>query len=250
MSTTSNKTLAIFGIGGCCKTVLYQALAAGYTVNVFTRTPSKLSDISAQYPKSLNVIKGEISSIPAIKQALVSDGRVVDMVLSGIGMAMKMKGLGFTSEQPTICEDTARNILTALDELDKDNSMEMMPRGPRLVLISTTGISNKGRDIPIAVMPLYHWMLKIPHKDKLQMEKLVIESQRKWVIIRPSWLLDGKPKGVDFVRVGFECPAKEQINKEAVGYAIDREDVGSWIFKECFEASGEHWDGKIVTLTY
>jgi len=250
MSVSQEKTLAIFGIGGCCKAVLHQALAAGNKVNVLVRTPSKLSDIAAQYPNNLHIVQGDISSVSAIKQALISDGQVVDMILSGIGMAMKMKGLGFTSEQPNVCEDTARNILTALDELDKDGAIKSKLGGPRLVLISSTGISTKVRDIPIAMMPLYHWMLKIPHEDKMKMEKLVCASGRKWVLVRPSWLLDGKAKGIASVRVGVDNPNDGQIGKNVVGYAIDREDVGNWIFKECFEGSGEEWEGKIVTLTY
>lgn len=77
------------------------------------------------------------------------------------------------------------------------------------MLLSTTGISDQGHDIPIAMMPMYHWMLSVPHADKKKMEELMIRGEgkdRKWVIIRPSYLWDGEGKGLEKIRVSTETP--------------------------------------------
>ncbi|KAH9225065.1 hypothetical protein DL95DRAFT_400353 [Leptodontidium sp. 2 PMI_412] len=89
------------------------ALKAGGTVNVLARTPSKLANFTNQFP-NLHVIKGDIRGIPAIKSTVTVNNRVVDVVISAIGMVIERKGLGFESRDPTICEDGTKAILTTL----------------------------------------------------------------------------------------------------------------------------------------
>ncbi|KAL3422246.1 short-chain dehydrogenase [Phlyctema vagabunda] len=261
MSTTATKTVAIFGAtGGTGLATLKLALQAGNTVNVLARTPSKLSDLASQNP-NLHIIQGDIRDVDSIKPALVVNNRVVDVVISAIGMVMERKGLGFTSADPTICHDGTQTILSALDALEAEaDSIEVPVGGPEMVLLSTTGISRRGRDIPVAMLPLYHWVLQVPHADKLNMETLMIEGQgrrRRWVLVRPSFLGDGKSKGLAKVKVSTEIPGatedREEMRKNndvAIGYAIYREDVALWIVEECVKRNAERWIGRMVTLTY
>jgi hypothetical protein len=128
-----------------------------------------------------------------------------------------------------------------------------MEKGPRLVFLSTTGISDAGRDIPLAMVPLYHWVLFTPHKDKKRMEELVVECERRWVLVRPSLLVDMRQKGPEFVRVGIEVPGvaiEKRVEKKEVGYTITRADVGCWIYEECIKGDGGKWEGKMVSITY
>ena len=92
----------------------------------------------------------------------------------------------------------------------------------------------------------------MPHADKKKMEELVIKSGRRWVLIRPSFLINGERKGLSAVRTGVEVPGEKKGEGEghAVGYVIRREDVGVWIFDECIEGDAENWLGKCVSLTY
>lgn len=257
MATSTQKTVAIFGAtGGTGLAALKLALRAGNTVNVLARTPSKLANLSFQYP-NLNIIKGDIRDIPAIKSTLTANNRVVDVVVSAIGMVIEMKGLGFVSKDPTICYDGTKAILFALTQLETEKTVAIPAGGPEFVLLSTTGISEKGRDIPIAMMPMYHWMLSVPHKDKKQMEDLMINGEgkgRKWVMIRPSFLWDGESKGLQKIRTSTETPGAPLETRRAegvaVGYVIHREDVGLWIVEECVKNDGAKWHGKMVTLTY
>ncbi|KFY31866.1 hypothetical protein V494_07909, partial [Pseudogymnoascus sp. VKM F-4513 (FW-928)] len=104
-----------------------------------------------------------------------------------------------------------------------------------VVAISSTGISDFGRDIPLAMVPLYHWLLAVPHADKKAMEVALSEgvmsaSLGGFVVIRPSFLTDGAVKGVADVKVGVESP--NGVESLAVGYTISRGDIGNWIFEE------------------
>ena len=119
-------------------------------------------------------------------------------------MVLQRKGLSFGSRDPTICEDGTKAILSALLELEVEGKLS---KEPSLILLSTTGISDK-RDIPVAMMPLYHWMLSMPHKDKKKMEDVMISGEgrrRKWVLVRPSLLIDGEAKGLREVEDFREC---------------------------------------------
>jgi nucleoside-diphosphate-sugar epimerase len=173
-SATTKPTVAIFGAtGGTGLSVLKNCLAAGHAVNVLARTPSKLTSLSSQYP-NLHIIQGDIHSIPSVKETLLTpsstanrnERAVVDVVVSGIGMVLQRKGIHFTSADTSICETGTHNILAALSELESSSLAPVIPTGgPKLVLLSTTGISSKSRDVPIAMLPLYHWLLAVPHAD-------------------------------------------------------------------------------------
>ena len=86
------------------------------------------------------------------------------------------------------------------------------------------------------------------------MEEVVVghielaESQRGidgYVVLKPSILTDGEGKGIDVVRA-------ETGDGPPVGYSIDREMVGLWMFHRLIEeeeARGE-WKDARVTITY
>ena len=175
-------------------------------------------------------------------------------------MVIQLRGLKWTSRDPNVCENGMKVILAAVAELEREMGKgkgegveeEMGMGGTSIVALSTTGISDKGRDIKLAMVPMYHWMLNTPHADKKRMEELLVESGRRWVAVRPSFLLDGVEKGVGKVRVGVEVPGKErkEVERKEVGYVIRREDVGGWIFEECVKGDSARWEGKMVSLTY
>lgn len=173
------------------------------------------------------------------------------MVISGVGgtpdfsQPLSPKFVG-----KTICQDTIRNILEVLREQRHGYKQK-----PVLVAISSTGLT-KERDIPLAMVPLYNWMLKVPHADKRVMEELIFEEVGKpelekaisdYVIIRPSFLtsgasqrekvrvLKGQGEGQN-TAVGISCPF--------VGYTICREDVGGFMFGLVEGLDGEKTPGR------
>ena len=250
-STASAPTLAIFGAtGGTCSAVLRHSLNAGLHVNVLARTPSKLTSKfpPTQYP-NLQVIQGDIRDTAAVKKALTitedQSSKVVDIVVSGLGMVSG-------PSDPTLCEDGVKIIFAGIEEI-RGQSGGAKGAGPRVVVVSSTGISSAGRDIPILMVPLYKLLIGTPHADKRKMELVIQESGARWCIVRASLLVDGESKGLEKVRVGVEVPrdgGNAEVKKE-IGYRIRREDVGLWIFGELVRGGGKgEWERKIVTLTY
>ncbi|KAL6231009.1 hypothetical protein BDW75DRAFT_54716 [Aspergillus navahoensis] len=242
-------TLSFFGAtGGCTLACLAPALQAGYHCIALVRTPQKLTDLliakgiaPSTLSTHLTLIEGSTSDLSAIKATIFpSTSPSPAMIISGVGgrpdfsQPLKPKFVG-----ATVCQDTVRNILTVLREITKPDT----PREhkPVLVCISTTGIA-KERDIPLPMVPLYTWGLKIPHADKKDMEELVFDEISKpepervigdYVLIRPSLLTDGgsRPEKVRVLKgQGEGQNTAGGLASPFVGYTICREDVGKFMF--------------------
>ena len=222
--------------------------------------PQKLADMlkakgvaQSTIDQYLTITTGSISDTGAVKAALLhkrpsSDGNqeevLADMILSGIGSVPTFR------TEMTLCRDAVETILRGLNELQ--SSQPLGTTKPCLVLLSTTGISTKKRDVPLAFLPLYHLFLFRPHADKRNMEKVVkahwndtSEKDRViggYMLIRPSLLTDGREFGLESIRVGMD-------SKPAIGYTISREDVGLWIFKNAVK---QKWHGtqEPINITY
>lgn len=242
-SSLSKPTVAFFGAtGGCTNAVLVLALKSEYACSALARTPHKLYDMllakgiaQPTIDAYLSVTKGDVKDLSAVKEALQPSGACVNIIVSGIGMV-----LGKNADSK-ICQTATRSILSAVDELAP-------PKRPFLVTISTTGISNGPRDVPMLFTPLYHVLLRTPHEDKVVMERLIVEAAaaRKvsgYTLVRPALLTSGKERGMKQIRVGDE-------GRPAVGYTISRNDVGRWLFNELLEGDTKAWNGKKPSLTY
>lgn len=216
------------------------------------RNPEKLRGLLQQRQVSeyilannLIVVTGSVTDTRAVKDTLVYANRPVDFIISGIGGRPSFENpLQPSLDNPTICQDAIRAILTATTR-----ERLMADKKPSLVVISTTGISQHGRDVPLLMLPLYHWALKVPHDDKAGMELMIREEMVKHVdkrgiqsctVVRPSLLTNGEG-GLENVRVGLE-------ETPAVGYTISRSQVGRWIFENLLSRQSEYV-GKVVTIT-
>ncbi|KAJ5267567.1 hypothetical protein N7478_010375 [Penicillium angulare] len=258
MTQSNFPILAFFGAtGGCTINCLVPSLNAGYHCNALVRNPQKLQDMLIQQHglsettlhKLLTIVKGNVTDVAAVRQALIGpNDQPVNLIISGIGGQMSFSNpLRPTLVDPTVCASAMQTILAAAREL---------PNAPQLAVISTTGIDKK-RDLPIAMMPLYHWMLKQPHEDKRSMEEMITKELDQpadyraisnYTIIRPSLLTDNEGNGKHEVKEGT-------AEEPAVGYVIARGDVGRWIFERVVReykadlGQGFPVAGKIVTIT-
>jgi len=245
--STSKPTVAFFGAtGGCVNGALVLALKNGYHCSAFVRTPANLvtmllaTGVSQELVDShLHITKGDIKDVATIAPALMLNGKIVDMIISGIGSVPSLR----KKIDWTVCQVGVQNILDAIASLKPTAP-------PFLAVISTTGISRGPRDVPLLFIPLYHLALASPHKDKRAMEDIVRKAASKpqneqalmsgYTIIRPSFLIDWKGSQV---RVGTE-------EKPTLGYTISRERVGRWIYEDVIAQGGSKWSGKAVNITY
>lgn len=167
---------------------------------------------------------------------------------------------GLLLEPPDLCSHSLLNALA---------TMPRTPTPPRIVALTSTGLSRESNaTLPFAVRLLYR-TLSSPHNDKLGAEKILAhvlgEPEPEEHILPENWKetegLPGKGdlKGVVIVRPALltqgVCKEKYRIRSEgdfAVkgGYTISRQDVAHFIAERLL---GEEWDafeGKGVTLAY
>lgn len=244
MSTT---TITYLGAtGGCGLASLKHSIAApNMTAIALCRTPSKLTAHFPSNPSNLIIKPGNAHDVDAVAACLTvpgDDTRLVDTIAFSIGGAFDFAR--FTIDDDEVCRKGMATLLAALKKLRARG----VTGRPLITAISTTGISNHGRDVPLLFVPMYHIMLKVPHVDKKIMEDTLISSGERFVVVRPSLLQDSaKPERK--IRVGVEDPGKGVESRE-VGYVISREDVGRWMFEELVRGGGKGFEGKMVSLTW
>lgn len=246
-------TIAFFGAtGDCAGYCLANSLKAGHKCIALARTPAKLTasmqakGVPEKALQRLVIVQGDARDQQTVESALQIDGRVVDTIVSGMGSLPKLRW-SFSSPvdcvDPTLCGDAAVVLISALKALKPDKK-------PYMVVVSTTGLTADGqpRDVPLLYLPLYHWLLHIPHIDKANMEAAIRDASGEarplsgFVIVKPTLLMDGESEGIDKLRVGVERPA--------LGYTVKRSEVGQWMYKNLIaQRPRPELIGKGVSLT-
>ena len=241
---THPKTVAFLGAStGVGLSALKHTLAAGHRCIALCRIPSKLTAIfpPERHP-NLKVVQGNAHDIAAVSKCLVAEkGKLVDEIISTIGGKFILSKI--TIDDKEVCRKGMITMLDALAQLRNGGATGK----PHIVVCSTTGMSRFGRDIPLAMIPLYHVLLKVPHEDKKIMEDLLVESGEAYTIVHASWLVDGETSRE--IRVGVEDPKTGRESK-AIGYTISREDAGKWFADNLVLQLDEKYVNKIVMVTY
>ncbi|OJD18426.1 hypothetical protein AJ78_01545 [Emergomyces pasteurianus Ep9510] len=259
--------IAFFGsTGGCTNACLALALKNGYKASALVRTPSKLqTQLQSQgldqttIDNNLTIIQGDATDVEAVKRTISpekNNGKIVSLIISGLGGPPTLRPSlhPLTFDNPNICEKAVSIILSALEALQQ-SSTETESNKPLFAVVSTTGISSGPGDVPLFLHPLY-FFLSVPHADKRKMEQMLFGSPttpspssqllRGVIAVRPT-LLTGdhslaSGKGWKTLKIGTEP-------KPALGYSIQRADVGEWMFEEIIKKGGEKWLNEKVTLT-
>lgn len=241
------KTITFIGAStGCGNHALAAALAAGHTCIALCRVPSKLDSLSTSYPNTLIVKSGNAHDVPSVAACLVHDGRLVDAINTSIGSTMDTKTFKFID--PDVCK---KGMATLLEALRSVRETQALKGRPLISIVSTNGIADTGRDFPLLLYPVYHYMLATPHADKKVMEAAVQESGERFVLVRPSLLMDGDcPEKT--IRVGVEDVQSTKIEKKEVGYSISRGAVGRWIYENVLARADDKlaYEGKAVSITW
>ena len=243
----SQKTILFLGAtGGCGLSALRRSLAAGHTCIALCRTPSKLTEKLGSSPANLRLEQGNALDADTLARCLVnpaSPGALVDIVCSSLGSTFSLKKFG--NDNPDLCGDAMKVLVDVLADV---RSRGVAQGQPRVIALSSTGLSTLQRDIPLAMVPLYHVMLKQAHEDKRTMENHLIRSGEDFTIIRGSLYSDG-PESKKPLRAGMEDPIAGKLESKAIGYIISREDVGKWIFENVIQPADLTWSRKVASIT-
>lgn len=206
-----------------------------------------------------------------------SEHGIPDVVLFSVGGTPKFTITGGAIiDPPDLC---TRAMLALMPCFSKDASTQPQPK---LILISSTGLSKSAHNaLPLAMKPMYAYLLRSPHKDKLGMERVVHYAAHGWVwpkedgeplvtilppgwkskldgeraedggfltdvvVVRPSMLTDGDCKADKKGDKAYRAEEKEV----ASGYTVSRRDVAHFIVEKCLP-QWEKWNGKCVRVAY
>ncbi|KAF3395779.1 hypothetical protein F1880_006775 [Penicillium rolfsii] len=285
----STGTIAFFGAtGGCANACLAHTLLNGHNAIALARDPTKLTAQLLSQPgmtqsildTRLRIIQGDARDTETVMETLIVSSSehtttLVSHVISGIGgtgevvltkplpcarIPIRIPTMPhITISNPHITEETTGALLSALRRIADERFAcfeDYAAVAPRVTIISTTGIKKEVKDVPVLFKPLYA-TLDMPHRDKIQMERLLAAEQEReksllcggLVIVRPSLLVGDytiAEAGVDSrygrLRVGTD-------RKPEVGYTVRRALIGEWIYREVVEGGGEKWVGEGVILT-
>ena len=240
-----NKVIALFGASaGVGLSALKHTLAAGHQCIALCRTVSKLTALfPTETTPNLQIVEGNAHDIHAVSKCIQrADGKLVDFIVSTIGAKPVMSKT--MMDDPQVCGKAADILLQALAHLRSQGATG----SPHIIVGSTTGLSRFGRDVPLAMLPLYHVALKAPHADKIVMEDRVAESQEIYTIVRMSLLTNGE--STKDIRVGIEDHKDGRDGKAVLGYTISREDAGKWVAENLVLKTNTKYSSKIATITY
>ncbi|KAI3330576.1 hypothetical protein F4824DRAFT_330258 [Ustulina deusta] len=244
MADTHVETIAFFGAsGGVGLAALKDTLKSGRQCVALCRNPAKLAAIlPPESNPNLKIIKGNAHDITAVSSCLLArSGVLVDQIISTIGGAFIASKM--TIDDPEVCRNGMAVLLDALTNLRGDGAVGK----PQIIVCSTTGLSRFGRDIPIAMIPLYHYGLKVPHEDKVIMEDRLTSSGENFIIVRPSLMVSEK-ETTKKVSVGIEDP-KTGRESDAIGYTISKSDAGRWIAENLVLKKQAKYNQKITMIT-
>ncbi|KAF9297433.1 hypothetical protein BGZ74_009835 [Mortierella antarctica] len=132
---------------------------------------------------------------------------------------------------PEFCATTTKNIVQVLHDIYAEHS-STAAHEPLIVVISTTGVSDVCKDVPFGFQTMYHIALVDPHKDKKEMEKMIIENITRADAVFRGGLSTG-----------------DQNVKGGKGWRKLKTDVGAWVFEETIKTDGQRRLGQCVTLT-
>jgi hypothetical protein len=239
------------------------------TFQTVIRNPQKLATLLASQKISqetidnrLTIINGNVKNPADVSRTILPS---TSIIVSAIGISSVRKPGNWlpTMDEWSICQDATATILNVLQSRLPEHgiSTDSIKTGteknkylkPLLIVLSTTGISKFGRDIPLPMAPMY-WMLSGQHKDKEAMEKLVTGAMelgdppiKEYVIVRPSMLTNGACYN-GAVRAQVE---DGRLTDKAIGYYISRNDVAGYIFSEIIEKyEGVSSRKRIIAITY
>ena len=170
-----NRILVLGATGGTGRHVVAQALAHGYDVTVFVRSPSAVTTKSDR----LRVLTGSLADAAALSNAVRSQ----HVVISTLGTGTKLSSNGLI----------ARSTSAILRAMEGEGVR-------RLIFMSAYGVGITRRDVPFVPRLLIRYLLRDLYDDKARGEKELSGSSLDWTLVYPTTLTNGPRTGT--YRVG------------------------------------------------
>lgn len=198
--------LSVLVVGATSPTgleILRQAPHESITVRAMARHPEGL----IEWIKRIEVVEGNVLDPSSLCMAL----RGVDVVISALGSRANSK---------------PANLLS----LGTQNLISAMGASSARRLLCITGIGagdSRGHGGFFYDRLILPSVLRSVYADKEQQENLVKASDLDWVLVRPSWLTNGRRTG-NYAEITAFAPAQKM-------HAISRADVADFLIREAVE---------------
>ncbi len=185
----AHKIFLVGGTGGVGKLFLEMALEQGHEIVLYARNPRK---IEIDHP-NLTMVKGELNDFQAIRAGV----KGCDVCLITVGVMNRKPN--------TILSDGTRNLITAA----KEEGIK------RFIAVTSIGLGDS-KDQAMKAFTYFVVPLIIKHSfaDKELQEKIIMESDLDWIIIRPGSLTNRGRTGV--YRHGRDKSIKGRISRADV----------------------------------
>ncbi|ODN82731.1 hypothetical protein L202_01015 [Cryptococcus amylolentus CBS 6039] len=209
----------------------------------------------------VQIVKGDATNEDDVKKLFEQDAAYV---ISTIGGKPHMTLHGAVNDQPTLCTDAALVLLHVLASLHAQGR-----KLPRVIAVSTMGLGENHKVMPLALRIIYPWLLHSPHQDKLGLE-LLLQRASSVLPTPPQSTFAKLPflssSSVSSVKEGFlpeviiirpamfagEEPAKgreaTKVGEKVTTYTIRRREV-SRVIVEDFLGESE-WVNRLPMIGY
>ncbi|OBZ69119.1 hypothetical protein A0H81_10877 [Grifola frondosa] len=274
-----------FVLGGSRNIGYYAAirlLNQGATVTFLLRYPS-VFDQDATIQKFVKdgkarLVKGDALNAEDVargwEEARKGDDNSVDLVLFTVGSRQRKIHLtkGAIIDTPDLCTKSLVNVLsTTPADLRTPSSL------PRFITISSIGVTRASHEkLPFLLKPLYAFLLREPHADKLGAERVAAhvagwdwrdeepstevlgagwQSQaglpeqgqfKRFLVVRPAMLTSGECKADN---AGDKAPYRVSEEDICNGYTVSRQDVAHFVVEDALR-NWDRWEGKRVNIVY
>ena len=236
--------LLVFGAtGGTGRRIVQQALQQGHVVTAFAREPKKIPLTHA----NLRVVRGDVLNPDSVESAVAGQ----EAVLSALGVRLPVRAfllivvacqiivrtvalpraaalfvevgvpilaILLSSRRKTVLSEGTRNIVRAMERAGIK----------RFVCESSLGVGDSKWKLGVVhnliAMPLF---LRNVLADKEEQERIIADSGLDWVIVRPTALTNGPPRGA--YRAGAD------VGHWFVPSRISRSDVAAFMLEQVTE---------------
>ena len=166
---TTTKLLIFGATGTVGRELVQQALAQGYAVTAFARTPTKL----ALQHENLTIVQGDVLDPAAVERAVPGQ----DVVLCALGAGAKGQ----------VRSEGTKHIVAAMEKVGVR----------RLICQSTLGVGDSRSNLNFFwKYIMFGLLLRNAYADHVQQEAYVKASTLDWTIVRPAAFTDGERTGV------------------------------------------------------
>ena len=213
----------IFGPTGKLGAALVtMSLLQGYKVTAFVRTPKKLVPC-----EGATLVVGDVLDARAVAAAIAN--AAPDVILVALG------GVGIMSRDYN-CSKGTDNIIAGLRAMkDAIRARGGPVKSPRIVVCTSMGVGDSAPFVPTFIK----WMLKHALADKEPQEAAVKASGFPYVIVRPTGLRDGLPRG--------RAALAHTVGEKLPTSAISRADVATFMIEQ---AEGNDFLNMAVNLSW